>query len=44
MTQEEKWQARYNEVLNFMGMDNDKINQLLNKSSNDFLRISDKNK
>lgn len=30
-------------VLNFMGMDNDKINQLLNKSSNDFLRISDKN-
>ena len=31
-------------VLNFMGMDNDKINQLLNKSSNDFLRISDKNK
>lgn len=30
-------------VLNFMGMDNDKINQLLNKSSNEFLRISDKN-
>lgn len=27
-------------VLNFMGMDNEKINQLLNKSNNDFLRIN----